>query len=75
MWASFLIFKTLPRVNNKPNGRNFAQSGHPAAGPMCAVTGQVLTFRFLCIFVDQKNESPNFCPAIHHPTTTYISYL
>jgi hypothetical protein len=29
IWASFLFFKELPKVNNRPKWRNFAQSGHP----------------------------------------------
>jgi hypothetical protein len=28
MWATFKIAKQLLKVNNHPNGRKFAQSGH-----------------------------------------------
>jgi hypothetical protein len=30
MWAPFVIFKKLPKVNNNPKGEKIAQSGHPA---------------------------------------------
>jgi hypothetical protein len=29
MWATSVIFQKLAKVNNPPNGRKFAQSGHP----------------------------------------------
>jgi hypothetical protein len=29
-FATSVIFKNLPKENNRPNKRKFAQSGHPA---------------------------------------------
>jgi hypothetical protein len=31
MLDTFVIFKNLPKVDKHPNGRKFAQSGHPVA--------------------------------------------
>jgi hypothetical protein len=31
MLDTFVIFKNLPKVDKHPNGRTFAQSGHPVA--------------------------------------------
>jgi hypothetical protein len=28
-WAISVIFKKLPKANNSPKGKKFAQSGHP----------------------------------------------
>jgi hypothetical protein len=30
MWATYVIFKKLPKVNSRQFGRKFSQSGHPA---------------------------------------------
>jgi hypothetical protein len=32
MWANSVISKKLHKVNNRPFGRKFAQSGHPDLG-------------------------------------------
>jgi hypothetical protein len=31
MLATCIIFKKLTKVNNRPKGRKFAQSGHPVS--------------------------------------------
>jgi hypothetical protein len=30
-WADFVLFKKLPKVDNQPDWRKFAQLGHPSS--------------------------------------------
>jgi hypothetical protein len=41
-WASSVVFKKMPKENSRPNGRKFAQSGHPGWVKRTYIAHQIL---------------------------------